>query len=117
MSTMQEYLNNSLNEQSKANMVEDKKPSSNIPYMLFMYRQDLRRFNKSSLKLSNSKLKLSQEMVSYSVDHITEYSLEELMNINIQIDFTRNLKSSMEEKKQMQKCRTIKNQMVDRKRG
>lgn len=81
--------------------------SYNIPYMLFVYREELRKSQGRLLKLSKSKLNLTQEMVSYSVDHITEYDVEELININRQISFTRKLKVHMDHmRKQMQRMRS-----------
>lgn len=81
--------------------------SSNIPYMIFVYREQLQRLNKHAFTLSKSKLHLTQELVSYSVDRIREYDIDELLNINRQIDFTHKLKSRIYRMKEMQKFSTI----------
>lgn len=98
--------------QAKSSSVTTPRPSSStttnsqIPYMLFIYREELRKSQGRLLKLSKTKLNLTQEMVSYSVDRITEYDVEELININRQISFTRKLKLHMDHmKKQMQSMR------------
>lgn len=109
MATVQQFLQNSYNAQS--NLPQNS--NSNIPYMLFVYREQLRRLNKHAFKLSKSKLHLTQELVSYSVDRITEYDMEELMNINREISFTRKLKSRMDHMKQMHKFRTMQAQLVE----
>ncbi|XP_037822546.1 uncharacterized protein LOC119611138 [Lucilia sericata] len=117
MATMQQYLDNSFNNQSQTNMEQTANSSTNIiPYMLFVYREELRRLNKHShsLKLSKSKLHLTQELVSYSVDRITEYDMQELMNINREINFTRQLKNRMDHMKQMQRYRSLQAQVLAR---
>ncbi|KAI8125845.1 hypothetical protein FF38_07976 [Lucilia cuprina] len=117
MATVQQFLDNSFNNKSQSNLEQaTNSPSNIIPYMLFVYREELRRLNKNahSMKLSKSKLHLTQELVSYSVDRITEYDMQELMNINRQISFTRKLKSRMDHMKQMQKYRSLQAQVVNR---
>ncbi|XP_059221430.1 uncharacterized protein LOC131996027 [Stomoxys calcitrans] len=82
--------------------------NSSIPYMLFVYREELRKSQARLLKLSKTKLNLTQEMVSYSVDHITEYNVDELITINRQISFTRKLKTHMDQmKRQMLRVRCV----------
>lgn len=109
MATVQQrFLEKSFNNQTNS----PQNSTSNIPYMLFVYRDQLRRLNKHALKLSKSKLHLTQELVSYSVDRITEYDMEELININREISYTRKLKSHMDHMRQMQKMRTMQAQLV-----
>lgn len=82
-------------------MFQQEQSTSTIAYKLFVYREELRK--SQGIKLSRSKLNLTEELVSYSVNHIMEYAREELSTINRQITFTQRLKNRVERMRQMQR--------------
>ena len=66
-----------------------------ISYRVFEYLEESRLKKKKESIMTYRKLLLTQTLVSESVDHIGEYSLEELMNVNRVLKFACILKTRL----------------------
>ena len=89
MTDFQKHLVLSLKKKVKA--ASDDEPT--ISYRLFQYRQELRLKNKNESILRQRKLLMTQALVAHSARHISEYSVEELLNMNRSVVYERILKS------------------------
>ena len=90
MTDLRKHLALSLKKKIKA--ARDDEPT--ISYRIYQYRQELRLKNKKDSILCQRKLLMTQALVSNSAHNISEYSVEELMNMNRSVVYERILKSS-----------------------
>lgn len=66
------------------------KPS--ISYVLFLYREQLRKGNLHSLQLNHTKISLTEKLIRKTEENIRRCSLDDMMTLNRQIMFRNKLK-------------------------
>ena len=95
MSILQRQMVFSIKKKIKtAGFENDDEPT--ISYRMFEYLEESRyKKRKESIK-TYTKLLLTQTLISESVDHLGEYSLEELMNVNRTLKFGCILKTRLD---------------------
>lgn len=76
--------------------------TTSISYMLFLYREELRRFNARFLKLSTMKIDITQELISKTVQNIAQCSVEDLEYLSREMVFKRKLRNQVQRMKKLQ---------------
>lgn len=63
-----------------------------ISYVLFLYREQLRKGHLHSLQLNHTKISLTEKLIRKTEENIRRCSLDDMMTLNRQIMFRNKLK-------------------------
>ncbi|KAH8410697.1 hypothetical protein KR222_006648 [Zaprionus bogoriensis] len=66
-----------------------------VSYHLFLYREELSRRNARQLRLSRTKIEITDELISRTVRNIKTCSMDDLKAINRELQFKRKLRSNV----------------------
>ncbi|XP_065361798.1 uncharacterized protein LOC135955374 [Calliphora vicina] len=92
----------------------DSSSKINVSYTLFLYRQELRRSQNLFVRLSRSKISLTDKLISKGVRNLKNCSMEDLRAINRQLVFKKKLENKIKNnKKSKKKKKDQKNEEAD----
>ncbi|KAH8379449.1 hypothetical protein KR009_005082 [Drosophila setifemur] len=73
----------------------DKSLKPTVTYHLFMYRVELARRNARQLRLSRTKIEITDELISKTVRNLKTCSMDDLKAVNRELQFKRKLRSNV----------------------
>ncbi|XP_016972029.1 uncharacterized protein LOC108039509 [Drosophila rhopaloa] len=76
-------------------MEHDKFQKPTVTYHLFLYRVELARRNARQLRLSRTKIEITDELISNTVRNLKTCSLDDLKAVNRELLFKRKLRSNV----------------------
>ncbi|XP_030372373.1 uncharacterized protein LOC115622547 [Scaptodrosophila lebanonensis] len=79
-------------------MEEEHLAKPTVSYHLFMYRSELARRNARQLRLSATKIEITEELISRTVRNIKTCSVDDLKAVNRELLFKRKLRHDVAEK-------------------
>lgn len=87
-------LENSYSQQQRKywQITMESKPKSSLSYVLFLYREQLRRGNIQSTRLNRTKITLTDKLIRKTADNIRKCSINDMITLNRQIAFKQKLK-------------------------
>ncbi|XP_051859569.1 uncharacterized protein LOC133844366 [Drosophila sulfurigaster albostrigata] len=74
-------------------MESDKMIKPTVSYHLFLYREELARRNARQLRLSRTKIDITEELISRTVKNIKTCSMDDLKAVNRELVFKRKLRN------------------------
>lgn len=80
----------------------NKTNTTTVPYTLFLYREELRRRNTQYIRLSKTKIYLTDGLISKTVRNITRLNVEELKNLSREIMFKKKLRHQVKRLRRLQ---------------
>uniref|UniRef100_A0A1I8QCN6 Uncharacterized protein n=1 Tax=Stomoxys calcitrans TaxID=35570 RepID=A0A1I8QCN6_STOCA len=80
--------------------------SKSISYVLFMYREQLRKSEGASLRLNRTKLTLTDKLIKKNVSQIKKCSTDDVLAISRNIVFQSKLKNQIQRMNQMKRLGT-----------
>lgn len=81
---------------------EKRKSKPNVNYTLFLYREELQRTNKRYLELSNTKILLTDGLISKTARSVSRWRMRELKHLGREIIFKKKLKHQVKRLKKLQ---------------
>ncbi|EDW58258.1 uncharacterized protein [Drosophila virilis] len=76
-------------------MEHDKLLKPTVSYHLFLYREELARRNARQLRLSRTKIEITDELISRTVRNIKSCSMDDLKAVNRELMFKRKLRHNV----------------------
>ncbi|XP_030566889.1 uncharacterized protein LOC115766942 [Drosophila novamexicana] len=76
-------------------MEHDKLLKPTVSYHLFLYREELARRNARQLRLSRTKIEITDELISRTVRNIKSCSMDDLKAVNRELIFKRKLRHNV----------------------
>ncbi|XP_017840049.1 uncharacterized protein LOC108597944, partial [Drosophila busckii] len=74
-----------------------------VSYHLFLYREELARRNARQLRLSRTKIEITDELISSTVRNLKTCSIEDLKAVNRELVFKRKLRRNVSKLKKIAK--------------
>ncbi|XP_065361819.1 uncharacterized protein LOC135955396 [Calliphora vicina] len=81
----------------------DSKSKTTFNYILFLYREELRRTESRFIRLTKTKISLTDKLISKSVRKLEKCSIEDLKAINSEIEFKKQLKNDIKRSRELEK--------------
>lgn len=86
-------------------MEQDKSMKPTVSYHLFLYREELSRRNARQLRLSRTKIEITDELISRTVRNIKTCSMDDLKAVNRELMFKRKLSKNVSKLKKEAKAK------------
>ena len=91
------------------------KKSKNLSYTLFLYREELRRRNSQFMRLSKTKISLTDGLISKTLKQLPSCSAEQLQHVNREMAFKQKLKYKMQKLKTLQRSGQLASYVSEKK--
>lgn len=85
-------------------MEQDKSMKPTVSYQIYLYREELSRRNARQLRLSRTKIEITDELISRTVKNIKTCSMDDLKAVNRELVFKRKLSKNVSKLKKEAKA-------------